>query len=215
MKWLFGLLLLVAPAQAEEHLPSFPTPFGPLHTCAAQYPAEAVAAHIEGITIVNFTVAADGSVKDLAVGQSSGSDILDKASLGCVSKWLYKPIIFKGQSYEMPWHTEVRWYVGPHAVETNRLMLREVPTDCLHDNRPAADILEHLDATELSIDVRDWTIAEVRIVHSSGDTEREKNVVACIKTWKPKWQSGTYPLRLDWRTLFQAPKVIPVPARGQ
>jgi len=44
-----------------------------------------------GTTVVSYTVAIDGSVKDLTLDASSGSDVLDKQLMGCAAKMRFNP----------------------------------------------------------------------------------------------------------------------------
>lgn len=83
-----------------------PTPRGGPHICS-EYPYDALAAAAGGATTVAFTIAKDGTVKDLAVEQSSGSDALDQAALACAARWLYVPAEANGQWIEVPWKAQV------------------------------------------------------------------------------------------------------------
>ena len=79
------------------------------HSCVNDYPAAAMAARAEGVTVVRFTVTEEGRVIDPAVDRSSGNAILDKAALACVAHWHYRPAIKDGEPVAVPWQAEVRW----------------------------------------------------------------------------------------------------------
>ncbi|MEA3489810.1 MAG: energy transducer TonB [Candidatus Omnitrophota bacterium] len=51
-----------------------------------KYPRRAKKRRIEGVTCLIFTVVSDGSVRDIKVVQSSGSDVLDKEAVAIVAR---------------------------------------------------------------------------------------------------------------------------------
>jgi TonB family protein len=106
----FALLLtavLLWPAQALAQAGfAPPTPRGGPHICS-EYPYDALAAATGGATIVAFTIAKDGTVKDISVDRSSGSDALDQAALACAARWLYVPAERDGQWIEVPWKAQI------------------------------------------------------------------------------------------------------------
>jgi protein TonB len=59
-----------------------------------EYPAIAVAAHIEGMVILEATVDTDGLVKEVRILRSGG--LLDKAAIEAVSRWRYAPLMLNG-----------------------------------------------------------------------------------------------------------------------
>ncbi len=58
---------------------------------APQYPAEALAARLTGRVIVRVALAANGSVAEASVHQSSGSTLLDDAAVTAVRSWRFAP----------------------------------------------------------------------------------------------------------------------------
>jgi len=56
------------------------------------YPRDAQRAGIEGWVQVEFTIAPDGSTRDLRVRDSAPTQVFDKAALDSVSKWRFEPI---------------------------------------------------------------------------------------------------------------------------
>ena len=56
------------------------------------YPREAQRAGTEGWVQVEFTIAPDGSTRDLLVRNSEPAQVFDKAALDSVSKWRFEPI---------------------------------------------------------------------------------------------------------------------------
>ena len=74
------------------------------------YPPEAVAAHVEGTTVVQFKITTAGSAKDISIHTSSGFKPLDDAAVACASEWKYKPATDKdGKPVEVPWKAQIVW----------------------------------------------------------------------------------------------------------
>lgn len=61
------------------------------------YPREAQRAGTEGWVQVEFTIAPDGSTRDLQVRDSEPAQVFDKAALDSVSKWRFEPIRRNGE----------------------------------------------------------------------------------------------------------------------
>jgi len=89
---------------------SSPASIGRPHSCGDQYPALSLRLGEQGTTTIGFKIATDGSVKDLSVAESSGSERLDQAAVKCASRWRYKPATGEGgQPIEVPWKSRVVW----------------------------------------------------------------------------------------------------------
>jgi protein TonB len=56
-----------------------------------KYPSSARLRHQEGVVRLRILVASDGSVADIAIAQSSGFDVLDKAAVDVVRRWHFQP----------------------------------------------------------------------------------------------------------------------------
>jgi protein TonB len=63
----------------------------------------------EGTTELAFTVSADGTVRDVKIARSSGSDGLDDAAVKCVAKWHYRPALKDGELVDAPMTVKVAW----------------------------------------------------------------------------------------------------------
>jgi|GEM_PF-1163148 len=63
-------------------------------------------------TEVSFTVGVDGSVKDLSVAKSSGSQKLDNAASICIASWKYTPASKDGHPVEVHWSEHINWQRG-------------------------------------------------------------------------------------------------------
>ncbi|HUO97057.1 MAG TPA: energy transducer TonB [Rhizomicrobium sp.] len=88
---------------------SQPASAGKPHSCAAQYPSDALQRHEAGVTSLAFRILTDGTVDAIKVLASSGSSSLDDAAVKCVSDWHYRPAIKNGQLAETPWKAKVTW----------------------------------------------------------------------------------------------------------
>jgi TonB family protein len=73
------------------------------------YPLSAIRNRAEGDVLISFVVAADGTVKNIDVKQSSGHSDLDQAAIKCVSQFRYRPLIQNGTPVEFDNETAVRW----------------------------------------------------------------------------------------------------------
>jgi protein TonB len=72
----------------------------PLVRVVPQYPPHAQMKNIEGWVRVRFTVAADGTVKDVRVVAAEPEKTFDGAALAAVARWRYRPRIDGGTAVE-------------------------------------------------------------------------------------------------------------------
>ena len=73
----------------------------PIVAVAPAYPARALARHLEGYVVVEYTVTVTGGVRDAFVVASSSS-IFDRSALEAAYKFKYKPRVVDGQPVEVP-----------------------------------------------------------------------------------------------------------------
>jgi len=85
--------------------PSLPKP----EDCHRYYPWLSRVLGDDGTTDLAFDVHSDGTVGDIRVAQSSGSDRLDNAAIDCVRHWHYKPAIVDGKLVDKPWRASIVW----------------------------------------------------------------------------------------------------------
>lgn len=121
MKSVIALLLMIpATAWATDSeapsQPSRPIPTGIPHTCLEYYPSIAMSRGDEGLTTIRFTIKEDGTIGDAWVQTSSGSDLLDQATLDCAKAWTYKPAMRDGKAVAVSWAVRVEWYMH-HTYE--------------------------------------------------------------------------------------------------
>lgn len=74
----------------------------PIVKVQPQYPRRALSRGIEGYVIVEFTVTANGSVRDPVVIESDPPNIFDRAAMKAASKFKYKPRVIDGEAVEVP-----------------------------------------------------------------------------------------------------------------
>ena len=73
-----------APPTAEV-APTAPKAVGHTHNCDTYYPDMSKRLNEQGTVIVQYVVGTDGSISNVAVRTSSGSDRLDQAAINCVT----------------------------------------------------------------------------------------------------------------------------------
>lgn len=74
----------------------------PIVKVAPQYPRRAAQKGIEGYVVVEFTVSALGTVKDVKVIESDPPNIFNRAAMNAAKKFKYKPKIENGKAIEVP-----------------------------------------------------------------------------------------------------------------
>jgi TonB family protein len=93
----------------EPQADKAPASVGAPHVCVKDYPALSVRLGEQGTVILRFRITATGTVRDIEIAQSSGSDRLDLASALCVSRWTYSPAKAKGRNIETSWKARIVW----------------------------------------------------------------------------------------------------------
>ena len=89
---------------------SAPFTIGKPHQCMDQYPPISQRLGEHGVTVVAFTITAEGTVENAHVKESSGSDRLDNAAVTCVSRWRYGPAKNDaGQPMAVPNAAKIQW----------------------------------------------------------------------------------------------------------
>jgi TonB family protein len=104
-----------------------PASVGKPHTCAEQYPSDALNRHEEGVTSLAFRILTDGTVDAVKVLASSGSKRLDDAAVKCVARWHYRPAIKNGELAETDWKAAVTWKLPGSEPETAAQAPEEKP----------------------------------------------------------------------------------------
>jgi len=80
-----------------------------VHFIAAVYPQAAEARGITGWVELEFTVTADGAVRDIAVVAAQPDKIFDKPAIEALAQWRYKPLLHDGLAVEQRAHLRMRF----------------------------------------------------------------------------------------------------------
>ncbi len=86
-----------APIRAAPKRPKIDTNVKPTLRIPPVYPPRALRSGIEGVVTVEFTITADGSVKDAEVVKAKPPKIFNKAVLTAIAKWKFNPDIVNGK----------------------------------------------------------------------------------------------------------------------
>jgi TonB family protein len=87
----------------------------PLVRIAPDYPTEAAQQGLEGHVVLEFTITAQGTTKDISVVESS-APIFEEPAITAVSRWRYAPRVVNGAGVEMPGiHTVIRFALDREA----------------------------------------------------------------------------------------------------
>jgi TonB family protein len=183
---------------------SAPASVGRPHICPVQkfYPPQAMVEHAEGITKLNFTIMADGTVANLSVAESSGDDRLDQASLICARDWVYKPALQNNVPVAVPWKTMVQWLAGPRTLQPSGAFIIPVATGPAHVCHPVAKTNDPLPGVALTFNVEpDGRVTNVTAQTPSGDADFDASAIACVSSWRfrPPLIDGK-PGEIVWRT---------------
>jgi TonB family protein len=212
----FALLALTAPALAAASPPpvkpapmvSAPKATGAPHTCAPNqyYPAKQWREHVEGGTKLSLTVAADGTVKDAAVAETSGDAGLDQAAVSCASTWNYAPAMQNGAAIAVPWQVKVEWLIGDPVRQASGALIVPKNAGAAHvcDIFPNAPMS---DGTTVVFDINpDGGVSGASVKTSSGNADYDTAAVACVAAWRfaPPVVDGK-PATLAWRALVIPP----------
>ncbi|MGB5147167.1 MAG: energy transducer TonB [Porticoccaceae bacterium] len=94
-----------APIEREYRALSRPEP---------AYPHQALARGIEGYVVLEFTVTAAGTTRDLRVLEASPTDVFDAAALAAVRQFRYQPRIQAGAPVDVPGvRSRIRFQIRP------------------------------------------------------------------------------------------------------
>jgi TonB family protein len=85
------------------------------HTCGWYKPRPGG----DGTTRLSFWIEVSGRLQDIAVARSSGSDEIDKASMGCASRWHYFPATMNTKPVAAKWGADIEWH--PDRVTVTEL----------------------------------------------------------------------------------------------
>ena len=95
--------------EARPTLPEIATDILPTTRVEPVYPPRALRAGIEGTVTVEFTIATDGSVKDLEIVSANPPEIFDRAVLNAVKRWKFSPEKVDGKPVEQRARQDIRF----------------------------------------------------------------------------------------------------------
>ncbi|GAA0568897.1 TonB family protein [Rhizomicrobium electricum] len=222
-------LLLLAPATAwaagnsEQSAPaqkySPPVATGIPHTCLEYYPPNAMRRGDQGLTTIRFIIKEDGTIRDATVVISSGSDLLDQATLDCAKTWTYRPGTLDGKTVAVSWKVRVEWYMhdtyegpapdqAPPPADANWSPPVIAPGSerhgCENSFNEAGDvsIVEPLKPTVVLFTITpEGTTRDPRIETSSGSARYDSLAIGCVLSWRyvPAKRNGA-PVGVHWST---------------
>lgn len=133
-------------------------------------------------TTLQFEITPDGSVSDVSVKNSSGSQDRDAYVVECVKKWRYKPAMKDGVAVSVPWTIAVKWsalgILPPVYWENVVLALQK----CAKRPAPTEDQLKDIGATVLVIQFEAGFAPNVSLVRSSGNKELDDRAISCVRS---------------------------------
>lgn len=175
-----------------------PIAIGKPHVCLEYYPVEAKRNDIQGSTTLRFTIGADGTAHDIAVVETSGSDMLDQAAIECAKGWTYRPAMQGDKPIAVPWKVRVDWYLhddfeGPAEDDTTppgANWARPTPLagtyhGCQTSMNFVGPVAKPHGPTVLVFTVAaDGTVHDVAVTQASGSEPHDNAAINCVKNWR-------------------------------
>ena len=96
------------------------------------YPADAKAAHVQGMVVLHAVVSKAGAIESLSA--VSGPEALQASSLDAVRMWRYRPYLLNGEPVEVDTEIMVHYAFGGNDGEVARPLLR--PISMLAEGEP-------------------------------------------------------------------------------
>jgi len=76
---------------------------------APDYPESALAQHITGSVVLEYTVDARGETRDIHVVEANPPGVFDQAAMNAVKHWRYAPVVVNGSAVDVPVRTRLRF----------------------------------------------------------------------------------------------------------
>jgi TonB family protein len=80
-----------------------------VHYVAPEYPQRALDRRVQGWVDLEFTVAPDGAVRDVAITEASHENYFRREAVAAVQQWRFEPRIFMGRPIEQRSYTRIRF----------------------------------------------------------------------------------------------------------
>lgn len=169
----FALLATTARAETNVTTTTSPVPLD-VHVCH-NFPHSAAWTGTEGESTVSFHIAADGTVKDLSITQSSGDRDLDQAALTCASLWRYKPATHDSVAVEVPWTAQIHWSTHP-PIHSPCTRYASVTPEMLAGISGESEISFHIQ--------QGGFVSDTVIMRSSGNTNLDQAALQCVSNMR-------------------------------
>jgi TonB family protein len=168
-----------------------PTPTN-LHAPSAEaYPPLSVMQGEEGATRLGYTVAENGSVRDVHVEKSSGFARLDSASMQAATTWRFSPAVKNGKPVACAWETIVAWRLTDNDDASASFNVVEMTKA---DYPPGAFERGEQGVTTITLQISEnGTVTNAAMTRSSGYADLDGAALNIVMTrWKisPAMLSG-------------------------
>ncbi|HEX3673780.1 MAG TPA: TonB family protein [Rhizomicrobium sp.] len=156
----------------------------PPHFCPHSGDDDTIGLHEQGAVGLSFTIAADGTVRNIAVADSSGLDVLDKAAAACARGWRYMPATLHGHAIAYPWKVTVTWSVAMEGKDGNyRARASSGNSGCTeHPAEPGGGTNPTVAIVRFTVDT-DGGVSDAALLQSSGDKVYDDYAVTCVSGW--------------------------------
>jgi len=114
---LFGILSAAAQSPQPLHVGSGVPPPAKIKDVKPVYPADAQAARVSGVVVIEVTIREDGRVRDAVVLRSI--PLLDQASLDAVRQWEFAPTVVNGKAVPVVTTVTVNFALQGYAPTPN------------------------------------------------------------------------------------------------
>jgi protein TonB len=157
--------------------------------CRTNYPAEAVRDGKMGTVTVVFRVLTDGHIDHITVAASSGSVLLDSATVACAKSWMFRPATRNGQAVNATAAMTVGWLITAtgNTIKYTKNALVPLPSneECL--SRTAVDSDRLSGKPGISVvryRLTAGAVSNVTLKQSSGDEPLDQEALACVTGWR-------------------------------
>jgi protein TonB len=161
------------------------------------YPHPELFNGVEGTTVVKFTVNTDGTVGNVVVSATSGSDGLDKAAIACVRSWTNQSAPQDGQAVGASRNAQIVWSI---PSETPVLDYDAAKHGCDGTWSRGSGTVDVLGEAVLSfiVDAKGYVRAP-KVATSSGVAAMDSELQQCVASWTyaPAMRNGT-PIAIVW-----------------
>ena len=100
---------LAAPKSKGPDPASLASSLKRLRTPSPEYPATALAQHLAGSVVLEYTVDTDGGTRDIHVVEATPPGVFDQAAINAVKHWRYAPLLVNGAAVDVPVRTRMRF----------------------------------------------------------------------------------------------------------